>query len=297
MLKIKRIFLMLIAILSLVLVTSCDLFAIITGGYTVTYETYGLCEVPSETQITSLPTTLPEPEVAGYEFGGWYYDDAFIVEAYGGDLIIEDTTLYALFKKLAYTITFENTKGQTVQPLKEVTKIPSLPVLETEGYNFGGWYYDSEYKNPVNIGDELLDNITIYAKWSVKKFNITFNNKGHGNDVSGIEEVTTLPDDLPVLKEEGYKFLGWYMDEKFTISAEPGKAITSNVILYAKWQELFNIVYECNGHGTQLDSVYNVSNLPQELPTLTDTGYKFEGWYYDELFTKKASIKNTCKNQ
>ena len=36
----------------------------------------------------------------GYEFGGWYYDETFILEALPNDLVIKDTTLYALYASL-----------------------------------------------------------------------------------------------------------------------------------------------------------------------------------------------------
>ena len=282
--KIKRIFLMLIATFGLVFITSCQLFA---TGYTVVYETYGLSNVPNELNAIQLPYELPKPTAKGYEFLGWYYDEAFIVEAYGGDLIVDDTTLYASWNRLSYTITFENTKGEKVEPLKKVTTITNLPDVQVEGYEFLGWYYDSEFKNAVKINDEIFEDTTVYAKWDELKYSISFNKNGHGEDLNPVENCLEIPTDLPTLEAEGYKFLGWYTDFDLTIIATPGTKISSNITLFAKWQELYDVTYNNNGRGDQVKKVSNVETLPT-LPTLKAEGYTFVGWYYDEEFKTLA---------
>lgn len=40
---------------------------------------------------------------------------------------------------------------------------------------------------------------------------------------------------LPTTSKAGYEFAGWYTDEALTKAAVPGKALTGNTILYAKW--------------------------------------------------------------
>ena len=74
---------------------------------------------------------------------------------------------------------------------------------------------------------------------------------------------------------------------KFTKAAASGQAITSNVTLYAKWQELYSVEYVNNGYGVQVDNLYNVDKLPTELPVLEEQGYEFNGWYYDKECTEQ----------
>ena len=62
--------------------------------------------------------------------------------------------------------TFEKVEAPAI--INNVTKIPSnLPVLEVEGFKFEGWYYDFSFTKPVRIGDELENNVTLYAKFTV----------------------------------------------------------------------------------------------------------------------------------
>lgn len=287
MFKIKRVFLILITLLSLMLVTSCDFLSFLpVQGYTVEYETYDLCDVPQEKNILSLPEKLPSPTVEGYKFEGWYYDEEFKIEAYGSDLIVEDTTLYALWVKLTYTVFLvDNTD---IQALDNMSELPDLPTPTKEGYNFTGWYYDQGFTSKANKGDELLKDVTLYAKWDIRKYTISFNTE-IGTKPESIKEVNVIPNNLPTLKADGYKFEGWYSNKDLTNSVELGKKITSDITLYAKWTAYYSIKYNNNGFGQSISSDNEAMSLPSILPTLTETGYEFLGWYYDEEFTIKAN--------
>lgn len=42
-----------------------------------------------------------------------------------------------------------------------------LPTLTAEGYTFGGWYYDNyTYRNPASVGDEIVADTDLFAKWT-----------------------------------------------------------------------------------------------------------------------------------
>ena len=56
----------------------------------------------------------------------------------------------------------------------------------------------------------------------------------------------------------------------------------------------YDVTFETNGHGTTPEKVTEVSKLPT-LPTLTEEGWKFEGWYYDSACTKKAEAGEEIK--
>ena len=43
----------------------------------------------------------------------------------------------------------------------------------------------------------------------------------------------------------------------------------------------YTVTYNNNGHGTAQDAVPGSTALPDELPELSETGYIFDGWYYD----------------
>ena len=64
-------------------------------------------------------------------------------------------------------ITYESNGGSEVfmQIVKvgETTSAPTAPVKE--GFEFGGWYYDSDLKNAVDFSQPISQHVTYYAKW------------------------------------------------------------------------------------------------------------------------------------
>lgn len=288
MLRIKKMFLILITIVSLMFIASCDFFYIPGTGYTVEYETYDLCDIPNEEDVISLPEELPSPTVKGYEFGGWYYDEACMIQALGSDLIVEDTTLYALWIRLKYTVTLiKNIEGVSNEEIKNVTNLSDLPTLTQTGYEFGGWYYDKDLTQKVNSQDEVYSDITLYAKWDIKKYKITFSS-AIGEKPATISDVLTIPTNLPTLEAEGYKFIGWYTDNVLKTPVVLEAELSANLTLYAKWVAVYSVTYNNNGHGEAIEAKNKISELP-ELPVLVSEGYEFDGWYYDQSFTKQAN--------
>lgn len=65
-------------------------------------------------------------------------------------------------------ISFEENGGSDVADLTEQSNLPDpLPTITKAGYNFGGWYTDSEFKTPAVAGAAVVSSeaITLYAKW------------------------------------------------------------------------------------------------------------------------------------
>ncbi len=95
----------------------------------------------------------------------------------------------------------------------------------------------------------------------------------------------------PVIKDRaGYTFDGWYTTSACTTKFDFTQRLTANTTIYAKWSEkiTYSVTYNINGHGTQPENVTGVNELPATLPTLTATGYTFDGWYTNSSLTTKA---------
>ena len=103
---------------------------------------------------------------------------------------------------------------------------------------------------------------------------------------------------LPHLSKTGYIFDGWYVegDETQTkITADTVMRYTNDITLVPKFTLLTSTIsFECDG-GTLADgstledwvcSVENQSKDLGDLPLVKD-GYRFMGWYEDNLFTKR----------
>ena len=143
-------------------------------SYTITYNVQGHgAEQASVSNVTALPTKLPELTEEGYVFGGWYFDADCTRPAEAGATITADTTLYAKWTEetttpvVEYTITY-NAQGHGTTP-ESVTgnKLPeSLPVLTETGYTFGGWYFDADCTQAAEAGATITADTTLYAKWT-----------------------------------------------------------------------------------------------------------------------------------
>ena len=135
---------------------------------------------------------LPMPEREGYDFTGWYLDDALtqFAGAYHDTYrITKDTSFYAKWEKAkgdsnngdntqdgdssnetlnTYTIKYDANGGKTGNASVKVVKGGSvkLPGAEREGYIFKGWYTDRQ----VFIGTEGETykpgrSISLYVRW------------------------------------------------------------------------------------------------------------------------------------
>ena len=79
--------------------------------------------------------------------------------------------------------------------------------------------------------------------------------------------------------KEGYRFVGWYLDEALTIPYN-GEPITADMRFYAKFEiNEYTVSLDSNG-GSDVSNVTVEWNTSAELPTPTKEGYNFLGWFY-----------------
>ena len=90
-------------------------------------------------------------------------------------------------------------------------------------------WYTTNSESPLerNVPYTVVENDNLGYK-------ITYNTNG-GSEVTEAVHQKKLPDVLPTTSKAEYEFAGWYTDEALTKAAVPGKALTENTILYAKW--------------------------------------------------------------
>ena len=79
--------------------------------------------------------------------------------------------------------------------------------------------------------------------------------------------------------KEGYRFVGWYLDEALTIPYN-GEPITADMRFYAKFEiNEYTVTLDSNG-GSDVSNVTVEWNTAAELSAPTKEGYNFLGWYY-----------------
>jgi uncharacterized repeat protein (TIGR02543 family) len=136
-----------------------------------------------------------------------------------------------------YTITFESNGGTPVDPItgpagSAVTR-PSDPTKV--GHTFNDWYADVNLTTVYQFTTMPSENITVYAKWDVNSYTITFEENG-GSPVPDITQAygtsVTAPID-PV--RHGYTFTGWFSDAGLTTLYVFTTMPASDFTLYAGW--------------------------------------------------------------
>lgn len=189
----------------------------------------------------------------GYAFGGWYTDGSNFAENTKfktGDKMPEgDVTYYAKWTAIEYTITYNldggtNVSGNPAQYTVETGKITLVAPTKT-GYRFDGWYTDDTYSTKVTeIAAGKTGHVTLYAKWTVKQYTITWETNG-GNALTGNYTTTAdygtaivRPDD-PTKEADAqytYTFGGWYTDRALTQPLDDNATVPAeNLTVYAKW--------------------------------------------------------------
>ncbi|MDE7161542.1 MAG: InlB B-repeat-containing protein, partial [Anaeroplasmataceae bacterium] len=263
-----------------------------TKAYDVSFNINGHGEQPNAlVKITELPE-LPTLEEDGYRFDGWFLDEELSLEAKKGKIITESITVYAKWTQV-FTVEFQ-LNGHGVQPssLVKINQLPTLPVLVEDGYTFKGWYFDEEFTLKASEGDSINKNTILYAYWEeiIYTYDITFEANGHGATPQKLN-VSAIPNTLPNLEENGYRFDGWFLDEALTEPVILGDSLNKDITLYAKWTQLFTIHFDNQGYGAEAEDIQNVLSIPEDLPELEEDGYTFEGWYFDEEYTQAVEGK------
>ena len=140
---------------------------------------------------------------------------------------------------------------------------PAKPSELPSYYVFGGWYKDKACTTKFDFNTEKMPNanVQIYAKWTAKKINLTYNlNTPDGTSKkvnSDVDAGTIASTVLPSASEiKGYSFAGWYYADgngKITKDAfNANEAITKDTSVIGKW--LYNgelkVVYDPGTEGT-----------------------------------------------
>lgn len=178
-------------------------------------------------------------------------------------------------------MTFDTNGGSAVTPsfIENGSIIGDLPTPTQEGKYFEGWYTDAECSTAYN-GETLLGDTTLYAKWSDAQM-VTF----HMNGGESIDDVAFRIGTTPVMPEdpvrEGYYFLGWYTDEKFTEKYVSENKETS-FDLYAKWiavEDAYALYGNYAGFKFQLSSSFSASTSYAELAVDVEGNFALRRYY------------------
>lgn len=269
------------------------------------------------TVVIDLTSADYTPTRYGYHFEGWYTTEDF---RNGTKVTSIDTAaeknhkLYAKWSATEYNVTYvPGTKRYVYNPNRtlvttymddEILRDPSCT-----GLTFLGWYTTPDFKESSKITEikcsQLTGDITLYMKWNIPTYTVTYVLNGGtnapGNPTSFTVDIEDEEDYInikaPTMK--GMLFDGWYYYDDFTgalTKTDNGYNMHRyghNITLYAKWiRGRYNITYvQPEVHK----NVYNPNPAQYTygdtvtLKALSATGYTFGNWYTDAAFTKQAT--------
>jgi len=274
--------------------------------YNIDYELNGGTHSgnPTGYSVESGKITLNKPTRKGYAFDGWYSDSTFNTKVTGINAgSTGDKTFYAKWTAVKYTIRYQlnggthsgNPTGYTVESSKITLKTPTRT-----GYTFNGWYSDSTFKTKVTgINAGSTGNKTFYAKWTAKKYTISY--QLNGGTHSGNPTGYTIESSKITLKtptRTGYTFSGWYSDSTFNKKVTVIKAgSTGNKTFYAKWTaNKYTIKYNANGGKVKTSSkTVTYGSKYGTLQAPTRAKYSFVGWYTAKTGGTKITASSVVK--
>ena len=171
-----------------------------------------------------------------------YRDYTFVVEVLEAD----------------FAITYELNGGTNDPTNPAGYNVLNLPIILKDatklGHNFVGWYDNPEFSgNPITeIAANSTGDMTLYAKWEVSVFDITYELNGGINASENPDsyDVNKLPLVLGEPTKTGYNFLGWYLDDEKIDSIVEGT--TGEIKLVAQWEiATYNITFDLVGGSWQ----------------------------------------------
>jgi len=212
-----------------------------------------------------------------------------------------NVTLYAIWNVAGtFTVTFDANGGDGTTPNPQMVNegfsitIPCGGGLSKTYHTFGGWATKDDGTGDIfDEGDTFTPtgDITLYARWVIVSFTVTFDANSGSGDVPDPQTVNadsyiTIPCDNGLTKS-GYTFDGWNtMADGMGESFSEGDTYrpTEDITLYAVWNlvTIFTITFNANGgSGNVPDPQMLDAGSYVTIPSgsgLSKVGYTFGGW-------------------
>ncbi len=223
-----------LALAALLLLTACS--GAKFGIHKVTFDADGgdlsLFEGNALVQTYGM-VELPIPTKEGYVFLGWFIGEGVNEAQFTAtDLVTSDITLKAKWAKAQYTVTFVDYYGNVIsrETVKhgETANAPVVPRVDEKNLRFDAWDTDIS---------AITSDTEVKALYVVDSHTVTY--------VTGTSQTVPTTSyffgEIPVLPPEpamaGHYFIGWYLDEEFTQEYLFDAPLTSDITLYAYFNE------------------------------------------------------------
>ena len=269
-------------------------------NFSVTFNSNGGSNVDAQIVIEGDKAKKPSPDPTkeGNLFGGWYKDNNTFKNEWNFETVItENVTLHAKWTVIptnSYVVTFDSNGGSDVgaQIVTKGDKAKKPAAPTKAGHTFVNWFTAGD--NEWSFETAITEDITLFAKWSINEYTVTFDSNG-GSDVDSQSIEYDNPAEEPVTPTKiDVLFAGWYKDNytfnnKWNFETD---VVTADITLYAKWSEAVTVTFNSNG-GTSVDPQTVAVGSQVTEPTVEKPGNIFAGWFSDGTFTSEISFPYT----
>jgi uncharacterized repeat protein (TIGR02543 family) len=219
-----------------------------------------------------------EPTRSGYTFGGWYSDVGLTTTYTFSTMPAQNTTVYAKWTPVSYAISYQLNDGSnhannpTTYHIETPTIVLATPTKT--GYSFGGWYDNAAFTGSAvtQIALGSTADKTLYAKWTINQYTITFEENG-GTAIAAIRQDYNTSITAPANPTRiGHTFIGWSQ-------AIPATMPSENITINALWSiNQYTITFDTTG-GSAINPITLNFATPFTAPANpTRDGYSFAGW-------------------
>ena len=267
------------------------------GTFSVTlHGFYG--QTSSSSMYKNTQYTIPDHITARtlVSFEGWSLTNGGSINYVPGDTftVVKNTDLYEIWSDpVTFDVTLHGYNGDQTESF-EFGDYFRLPDRSRDGYDFKGWSLSASGSAKYSAGDgftvradtdlyEIWEEIIVIpAEQSSKMINLCFKDGAAIIDRFDLEPGSSFSiSDLEIPEKEGYRFVGWDSASS-SVTAEYSASsilkISSDLTLYAIWEQLAVITYHLDG----VDPVVCTVGSMIILETPSSTGQIFKGWSVPE---------------
>ena len=148
----------------------------------------------------------------------------------GGGMFSGTVTNNGTISGGTFAVTFD-TNGGSIVPVENVLngQKATKPTNPTKtGYTFDGWYTEETCTNPYDFATSVQNALTLYAKWKINQYTITFKPENGDKDTTITQDYGTPVTAPANPTRTGYTFAGWNREIPATMPAE-------NMTVTARW--------------------------------------------------------------
>jgi len=232
-----------------------------------------------------------------------YSDSAFANELADTAPVTKDATIiYYKYVGDPRVVTIDLNGGTAESAIESITaeygspiSAPTMIPTVTDGKLFAGWYKNLTDEAPYDFSTAVMDNFTLYAKYT-DPVTVHFNT-GDGNAVADaiIASGTSVdePEEDPTYPANLFMFAGWFADPECTIDYDWSTIITAETTIYAKWVDAKRVTFNLNYEGAPEATVIGVdtgskATKPEKIPMRS--GWVFDGWYTEAECTNEYNF-------